>query len=409
MAKSESEFCPDFYRFDDKLSEDERGIRDTLRAFLRQEKIKKIMRECNDAGVPLPFEFLRELGALGFVGANIPDEEGKAVGNLCYGIINRETEAADSALRSAVSVQAGLVMYPICRFGSDEQKTRWLSKLRTYEAIGCFGLTEEYGGSNPADMRMTASEVAAEKNKGGYILNGSKNWITHAKSADIALVWAKLNGLIRGFLVEKGTPGFEQMLIKRKGALRASETGMLAFTDCRIPKENILPGTIQPPGKDLIPAFACLNKARYGIAWGASGIIRACYEKIWGIMQQRAPFGTPLAGKQLVQEDLAVIDARLVAAQALCFRLAELADMRDAGIIGEKELGDQISFAKWQCIEFAIDAADRCLELAGADGLSYENPFWAHWANLRVIRTYEGTKKIHTLIQGKRITGISAV
>jgi glutaryl-CoA dehydrogenase len=409
MAKSKTEFCSDFYRYDEKLSEYECQVRDTLREFLRQEKIKEAIRDCNDRGLPLPFQFLRELGTLGFIGANIPDETGNVISNLGYGIINREAEAADSALRSAISVQGGLVMYPIWRFGSDEQKARWLTGLRTYDVVGCFGLTEEYGGSNPADMRTSASEISAEKIEKEYILNGEKQWITHAKSANIAVVWAKLNGLIRGFLVEKESPGFIQTIIKRKGALRASETGTLAFVNCRIPKENILPGTIQPEGRDLIPALSCLNKARYGIAWGAGGIIRTCYQAIWERMQERAPFKTPLAGKQLVQEDLAIIDARLVDAQALCFRLAELADMRDAKKITEKELSDQISFAKWRCIEFAIDAVNRCLELAGADGLVYDNPFWAHFANLRVIQTYEGTKKIHTLIQGKRITGISAL
>lgn len=385
----------DFYRFDELLGDEERMIRDTLKKFLEREQIKRQIMTCNDEGRSLPLELLQELAGLDIIGANIPNDNGEKLSNLGYGIINREIEAADSALRSFVSVQSSLVLYPIWRFGSVEQKERWLNPLRRAEAIGCFGLTESYGGSNPAGLRTTAEEKTD-----CYVLSGSKNWITNSPIADVAIIWAYLENEFRGFLVEKGTVGYEARPIKHKGSLRASSSGTISLQDCRIPKENILLGAV-----GIKSAYACLNKARYGISWGTAGIVRNCYEKILELVQARAPFGTSLSSKQLVQEDLAIIDANLIDILARCFRLAQLADQFDLGKISEIELGNQISQTKWRCIELAIDSVDRCLELAGGDGLTYEYPFWAHFANLRTLRTYEGTKKIHTLIQGQRITG----
>lgn len=389
----------DFYRFDDLLDIEEKMTRDTIREFLDQKLVKKQIMECNDEGKPLPLELLKKLAELNIIGANIPDNNGETLtSNLGYGIINREIEAADSALRSFVSVQGSLVMYPIWRFGSEEQKRRWLEPLRSAQVIGCFGLTESYGGSNPAGMKTTFVEKPD-----CYILNGSKSWITNSPIADVAIIWARVEKDFRGFLVERGTPGYKAQPIKHKGSLRASCSGTISLEDCRIPKENLLP---KANGKKAF--FACLNKARYGIAWGTAGIVRECYQKILELTESRAPFGPVLASRQLVQDDLAHIDSDLTTILAICFRLSQLADESDSGKISEAELGSQISYAKWQCIELAIDAVDRCLELAGGDGLTYEYPFWAHFANLRTLRTYEGTKKIHTLIQGQRITGISA-
>lgn len=385
----------DFFQFDEQLTDEERMIRDSLKEFIGENEVRNEIKSCNIEGKPLSIKLLRRLADLGAVGANIPDEKGERLSNRGYGIITREVEAGDSALRSFVSVQSSLVIYPIWRFGSDKQKSRWLEPLRSAQAIGCFGLTESYGGSNPAGLRTTFIEKSD-----CYVLNGSKTWITNSPIADIAIVWARAKERYHGFLVEKGTPGFTADHIKNKGSLRASCSGTISLEDCAIPKENILPGTA-----GIKSAYACLNKARYGIAWGTAGIVRECYKKIWELMQNKAPFGTSLDSRQLIQDDLARIDSNLTTILALCFRLSELADKADIGKISEAELGSQISYAKWQCIELAIDSVDRCLELAGADGLTYEYPFWAHFANLRTLRTYEGTKKIHTLIQGQRITG----
>lgn len=391
-------FNPDFYRFDEQLTDEEKMIRDSLREFINEKQVRDEIKSCNTSGKPLSLELLRRLASLGVVGANIPDDNNERLSNRGYGIITREVEAGDSALRSFVSVQSSLVIYPIWRFGSPEQKLRWLEPLRSASAIGCFGLTEPYGGSNPAGLMTSFTEKSD-----CYVLNGSKTWITNSPIADVAIIWARAREKYHGFLVERGTPGFRTDHIENKGSLRASCSGTISLQDCIIPKENILPGT-----SGIKSAFACLNKARYGIAWGTAGIVRECYKKIWELTQNRAPFGTTLDSKQLVQDDLARIDSNLTTILALCFRLSELADKTDIREISEAELGSQISYAKWQCIELAIDSVDRCLELAGADGLTYEYPFWAHFANLRTLRTYEGTKKIHTLIQGQRITGKTA-
>lgn len=389
----------DFYRFEERMTDEERMIMNMLREFLRQEHVQETVRQCNLTAIPVPHELMRKIATLGIFGAFIPDENGDKVSNLAYGLMMREIEAVDSALRSFASVQSGLVMYPIWKFGSEEQKQRWLPPLRSGEVIGCFGLTEGFGGSNSAAM-LTRAELGIDE----YILNGSKVLITNAYSADVAVVWGKEpSGEIRGFLVERGARGFEAQMLHYKGSLRASETGSLYFSDCSIPKENVF-----PHAHGMKSVYSCLNKARYGIAWGAGGIVRTCYEKILEIAMARAPFGTPLSGKQLVQQDLAVIDANLVKITALCFQLANLADMCERGEIKEKEFGDQVSFAKWQCVEMAKEAVDKALELAGGPGIGYDLPFWAHWANIPTLRTYEGTAKIHTLIQGRRITGISA-
>ena len=388
----------DFYRFDETLSVEELMVRDALRNFLEQRGVQKTFRTCNIEERPIPIELIKKLAKMGIIGANIPDENGERLSNLGYGIIAREVEAADSALRSFISVQGSLVTYSIWRFGSEEQKKRWLTALCSVEAIGCFSLTESYGGSNPAGLKTTA-----EERPDCYILNGSKNWITNSPNADVAIIWARRKDEICGFLVEKGTPGYETSHIKNKGSLRASSSGSISLQDCKIPKENMLPGAV-----GIKSAYSCLNKARYGIAWGTAGIVRVCYEKILELVQSRAPFDSPLAGKQLVQKDLAVIDANLVDMLSRLFHLSQLADQFDMGKISEFELGQHISQAKWRCVQLATDSVGRCLKLSGADGLTYEYPFWAHFANLQTLCTYEGTENIHTLIQGQRITGKSA-
>lgn len=388
----------DFYRLDDKLTEEEKMLRNTLRDFLRQDRVKNILRSCNIKENPIPMELIKELAGLGVIGVNIPDENGEKPSNRSYGIITREVEYIDSALRSFVSVQSSLVIYPIWRYGSDEQKKKWLSRLCSVEAIGCFGLTESYGGSNPMGMR-----TVAEEKPDCYILNGSKNWITNSPSADVAIIWARYKNDIKAFLVEKGTPGYETQHIKNKASLRASNSGSISLQDCKIPKENMLPGA-----DGIKSAFSCLNKARYGIAWGTAGIVLSCYEKITELLKDRSPFGQPLDSRQLVQADLALIDANLVDILSRVFRLAELADQFDEGKISEVVYGQMISQAKYHCVELAYEAVNKCRKLAGADGLTYEYPFVAHLANLWTLQTYEGTENIHLLIQGQRITGKSS-
>ncbi len=380
----------DFYNFDLLLSEEERSIRDMVRSYVDKE-ILHIIPEHYRAGT-FPKKIVAELGSLGAFGSTLPEEYGGAgLGAVAYGLIMQELERGDSGLRSFASVQSSLVMYPIYTFGSEEQKLKWLPLLATGEMIGCFGLTEPDHGSDPSGMITTAEEV-----NDAYLLNGAKMWITNGSIADVAVVWAKLNGEVRGFLVEKGTPGFLGIEMKGKLSLRASITGELVFNDCLIPKENILPDSM-----GLKSPLKCLNQARYGIAWGAIGAAMACYEEALNYSLNRVQFDKPIAGFQLVQKKLADMITEITKAQGLVYQLGKL---KDRDLLHHS----QVSMAKRNNVREALNIARTAREILGANGISDEYQAMRHANNLESVLTYEGTDDIHALIIGERITGISA-
>lgn len=380
----------DFYMIDDLLQSDEILFRDTIKQFV-DDKIIPIIDGHYQEGT-FPNDILAELATLGVFGITIPDEYGGAGSSyLNYGLAMQELERGDSAIRSFASVQSSLVMYPIFKYGTDEQKAKYLPKLASAKMIGCFGLTEPDFGSNPGGMITNAKEVSD-----GFILNGAKMWITNGTLADVALVWAKLDGLIRGFLVEKGTPGYLAPEMKGKYSLRASVTSELIFQDCVIPKENILPNV-----KGLKGPLSCLTQARYGISWGAVGAAIACFESAVDYAKSRIQFGKPIGAFQLIQEKLADMMTEITKAQLVNFRLAQL---MDAG----KATPQQVSFAKRNNVAMALDVARKARLIHGANGILGEYPIMRHAANLESVITYEGTHDIHTLILGQEITGIAA-
>ena len=380
----------DFFNFDVFLSEEEKAIRETIRSYV-DKKILPIISEHYRNGT-LPKNLAKELGDLGVFGATLPEEFGGINLNaVAYGLIMQELERGDSGLRSFASVQSSLVIYPIFTFGSEEQKEKWLPKLALGEAIGCFGLTEPDHGSDPSGMITTAKET-----DNGYILNGAKMWITNGSIADIAIVWAKLNGKIRGFLVEKGRSGFTAPEIKTKLSLRASITSELSFIDCEIPKENLL-----PLSEGLKSPLKCLSQARYGIAWGAIGSAMACYDEALNYGKIRTQFDKPIAGFQLIQKKLADMITEITKAQGLALQLGRL---KEKGLINFA----QISMAKRNNVRMALDIARQAREILGANGISDEYQSMRHSNNLESVLTYEGTEDIHSLIIGEKITGLSA-
>jgi glutaryl-CoA dehydrogenase len=380
----------DFYRIDDLLSEDERMVRDTVRAFVGEKVIQIMDRHFEDATFPM--ELIPQMAELGVYGANLPEEYGCAgMNNVAYGLVMQELERGDSALRSFVSVQGSLVMYPIYAFGSEAQKRRWLPALARGEKIGCFGLTEPDHGSDPAGMI-----TRAEKRGDCWVLNGAKSWITNGTIADVAVVWAKADGEIRGFLVEKGTGGFSAPEIRHKMSLRASITSQLIFDDCRIPEQNALPG-----GLGLKCPLMCLNQARYGIAWGGLGAAMACYHSALEYAKARIQFERPIAGFQLVQEKLVYMLTEITKGQLLALQLGRL---KDAG----KLHYTQTSMAKRNNVAIALETARLARDILGANGISLEFPIIRHMCNLESVKTYEGTHDIHTLIVGQEITGTPA-
>ncbi len=332
------------------------------------------------------------MGELGLFGLNLPQKYGCAeLNNIAYGIVMQELERGDSGIRSFVSVQSGLVMYPIYTFGSEEQKDFWLPKLATGESIGCFGLTEPDFGSNPGGMI-----TKVEKVEGGYLLNGAKMWITNGTIADVAVVWAKLDGVIKGFLVEKGTKGFTAPEMKGKHSLRASITSELIFDDVFIPESNML-----PLANGLKAPLMCLNQARFGIAWGVVGSMTAMYETALNYAKSRIQFNKPIAAFQLTQAKLVYMLTEITKAQLLNFRLAQL---KDSG----KLKHTHISLAKRNNCELALEIARTAREILGANGILNEYPVMRHANNLESVKTYEGTHEMHTLIIGEDITGFSA-
>jgi glutaryl-CoA dehydrogenase len=378
----------DFLEIDALLNEEERLVRDTVRAFV-DDKVKPIIEECHREG-RTPLELVPEMGALNLFGASIPDYGLPGLGGVAYGLIMQELERGDSGLRSFVSVQSGLVMYPIYAFGSKEQKDRWIPRLATGEAIGCFGLTEPDFGSNPGGMRTTAKRVGSD-----WVLNGSKQWITNGTLADVAVVWAKTEEGVRGFLVEKGTPGFTASDQHGKFSLRASTTSELGFHDCRIPGENLLPETT-----GLKNPLMCLNQARYGIAWGGLGAAMECYYTALEYAKERIQWnGQPIAAHQLVQEKLVWMVSEISKGQLLAMQLGRL---KDSG----KLKPHHISMGKRNNVWVARESAKLAREILGANGIVDDYPVIRHMLNIESVYTYEGTHDIHTLILGEAITGI---
>jgi len=380
----------DYYGVDGLLSEDEILVRNTVREFV-DENILPIIEKHNRAGT-FPAEIVASMAELGLFGSTLPSTYGCAgMNNVAYGLVMQELERGDSGVRSFASVQSSLVMYPIYAYGSDEQKERWLPKLARGEKIGCFGLTEPDFGSNPGGMITRAEETSD-----GYVLNGAKMWITNGTIADIAVVWAKLNGVVNGFLVEKGARGFTAPEMKGKHSLRASITSELILQDVHIPKENRLPG-----GSGLKLPLSCLSQARYGIAWGAVGAAMACYDTALNYAKTRIQFSKPIASFQLVQERLVHMVTEITKAQLLCLQLGRL---KDAG----KVRFQQVSMAKRNNVYHALEIARQARAILGANGILDEYPVMRHMANLESVMTYEGTHEMHTLIVGEDITGIPA-
>jgi glutaryl-CoA dehydrogenase len=388
----------DFIQFDTLLSEDELLVRANTRAFI-EDKLVPIIEQCNRDG-RFPRELVRPMGHLGFYGATIDGYGCAGMNNVEYGLLMQELERGDSGIRSFVSVQSALVMYPIYAFGSEEQKDLWLPKMATGEKLGCFGLTEPDFGSNPDGMRTRARKDGDE-----YILNGEKMWITSGSIADVAVIWAKVEepGVasddlrIRGFLVETDRPGFSTRDVHGKWSLRASVTSGLSMQDVRVPAANLLPKT-----DGLKSPLMCLSQARFGISWGAIGAAMSCYDTALQYAKQRKQFhDQPIAGRQLVQEKLTWMITEITKAQLLSLQLGRLKDQGKAAF-------QHISMAKKNNVWMALECARMARDILGANGISDDYPVMRHMMNLESVKTYEGTDDIHTLIIGQSITGIAA-
>ncbi|HTZ25372.1 MAG TPA: acyl-CoA dehydrogenase family protein [Streptosporangiaceae bacterium] len=379
----------DLLRIDDELTEEERLVRDTVRAFAA-ERILPFIADWFEAGT-LPRELAPELGKLGLLGMHLTGYGCAGMGPVAYGVTCREMEAADSGLRSLVSVQGSLAMFPIWKYGSEEQKQEWLPRMAAGEAIGCFGLTEPDHGSDPSSMRTNAKQDGSD-----WVLNGSKMWITNGSIADIAVVWASTSEGIRGFLVPRAARGFTSRNIHKKLSLRASVTSELHFDDVRLPADAALPGVTGLKGP-----LSCLSEARFGIVWGVTGAARSCYEAAVEYATTREQFGRKIGGFQLTQGKLAWMLADLARAQLLALHLGRL---KEAGKITPQ----QVSLGKMSNVRTAIEIARQARTVLGANGVTLEYPVIRHANNLESVLTYEGTEEIHTLALGQAITGISA-
>jgi glutaryl-CoA dehydrogenase len=381
----------DFLEFDSLLNDEEKLVRQTARQFV-DDQIIPIIEECNREG-KFPHQLVPQMGELGFFGANLKGYGCAEMSNVEYGLVTQELERGDSGLRSFVSVQSALVMYPIHAYGSDAQKDKWLPLLQSGKAIGSFGLTEPQFGSNPGGML-----TRAVKKGDSYILNGEKMWITSGSIADVSVVWAKgEDEKVRGFLVEKGTPGFKAWDVHGKWSLRASVTSGLSMSDCKIPAENLLPGVVGLKG-----ALSCLDQARYGIGWGAIGAAMSCYDTALRYAKERKQFANkPIASHQLVQEKLVWMITEITKGQFLALQVGRL---KDQGRVHPS----QISMMKMNNVWMALESARRAREVLGANGIVDDYPVMRHMNNLESVYTYEGTHDIHKLIIGERITGIPA-
>lgn len=380
----------DFYRIDDLLTDEERIVRDTVRRFVDEQVIPIIDKHFEEG--TFPAQLVPRMAKLGLFGGNLPEEYGCAnMNNIAYGLVMQELERGDSGLRSFVSVQGALVMYPIFAFGSEQQKRQWLPMLARGEKIGCFGLTEPDHGSDPGGM-----ETRARRTDKGWVLNGTKRWITNGTIADVAIVWAKAGEEIRGFIVETDRPGFQAPEIKAKLSLRASVTSDLILDDVEIPADNLLPesGGLKSP-------LMCLNQARYGIAWGGIGAAMACYDCALEYTKGRTQFDKPIAQFQLVQEKLARMLTEITKGQLVAWRLGKLKDE------GKLHFA-QVSMAKRNNVWVGLETARLARDLMGANGITLEYPVFRHMCNLESVYTYEGTDHIHTLILGEHITGLPA-
>ncbi|MCA8954947.1 MAG: acyl-CoA dehydrogenase family protein [Planctomycetes bacterium] len=386
-----SEFrAADFYAIDDLFTDEERMARDTVRDWVSAE-FMPVIEEHNRAAT-FPAHLIPGLAEMGVLGASLKGYDCAGMSPVAYGLILQELERGDSGLRSFVSVQGSLCMYPIWAYGSEEQKQHWLPQMASGKAIGCFGLTEADYGSNPGGMVTRAVDDGDS-----YVLNGSKFWITNGCIADVAIVWAKLDGVVRGFLVERGTPGYSTNTIKNKFSLRASVTSELVFADCRIPKRNLLPETTGLKGP-----LGCLNQARFGIAFGAVGSAMAVYDEALRYAQRRIQFDRPIARFQLVQNKLVWMVNEITKAQLLTWRLGRL---KESGRLHHS----QVSLAKRNSCWMALECCRLARDILGANGITDEYQVMRHMCNLESVITYEGTHDIHALIVGKEITGEDAI
>jgi glutaryl-CoA dehydrogenase len=380
----------DYLQVESLFNEEELLVRQTARQFV-EDRIIPVIKDCYNAG-RFPMDVVPLMGELGFFGANLEGYGCAELSNVEYGLIMQELERGDSGLRSFVSVQGALVMYPIRTFGSEEQRKKWLPELAAGRKIGCFGLTEPGFGSNPAGMTTRAKRDGA-----AWVLNGEKTWITNGTLADVAVVWARTDEGIRGFLVEKGTPGFTSSDIHGKLSMRASVTSSLSLTDCRVSEENRL-----PDAKGLKSALACLTQARFGIGWGVVGAAMDCYETARQYSIERKQFDNrPIASHQLVQEKLARMITEITKAQLLAIHCGRLKDQ------GKLEPA-HVSMLKGNNVSMALECARLSRDLLGANGIIDDYPIMRHMCNLETVRTYEGTDHIHTLVVGERVTGVAA-
>ncbi len=381
----------DLLFLDEQLQDDERMIRDSVARFVSNDVVPLMTEAFEHAHFPR--ELIQKSADLGLLGLTLPSQYGGAGASyVAYGLVCQELERGDSGLRSFVSVQSSLCMFPIYRYGTEEQKMRFLPAMATGEIIGCFGLTEPDSGSDPASMRTYAKKV-----DGGWILNGAKMWITNAPIADIAIVWAKTELGIRGFIVDTQSKGMSRPEIKLKMSLRASITGELVFDNVFVPDENLLPGS----DKGLGAPLSCLSQARYGIAWGAMGAAMDCYDRTRDYVLERKQFNKPLASFQLIQKDLAEMYTEIIKAQCLNLQIGQL---KDQG----RETPTMISLAKGNACREALKIARKCRNLMGGNGISLEYHVIRHMLNLESVFTYEGTDNVHTLVLGRHITGINA-
>ncbi len=380
----------DYLLIDSQFSEQELLVRQTVRRFV-DDRVLPLVRDCFREG-RFPSELIPEMGALGLLGANIEGYGCAGMSNVEYGLVMQEIERADSGLRSFVSVQGALVMYPLLTFGSEEQKQRWLPRLQSGKAIGCFGLTEPGFGSNPAGMLTRAKRDGQH-----WIITGEKTWITNGSVADVAIVWARTDEGVRGFLVEKGTPGFTTSDIHGKLSMRVSVTSSLALSECRVPESAML-----PKAAGLKAPLACLTQARFGIGWGVIGAAMDCYETARAYSIARKQFDDkPIASHQMVQEKLAVMITEITKAQLLALHCGRLKDK------GKLEPA-HVSMLKRNNVSIALDCARTSRDLLGANGIVDEYPIMRHMCNLETVKTYEGTDHVHALVIGERVTGVAA-
>lgn len=371
------------------FSDEERQVRDTVARWV-DDRVLPIIGTCFEKE-RFPSELIPEMAEMGLFGPTFEDYGCAGLNNVCYGLIMQELERGDSGIRSFASVQSGLCMFPIHRYGSREQRERWLPDMARGKKIGCFGLTEPDGGSDPGAMKTKAVRKGAE-----WTLNGAKMWITNGTVADLAIVWANSEEGIRGFIVEKGMPGYATRDIEHKFSLRASVTSELFFDNVRIPESSRL-----PEAAGLAAPLNCLTQARYGIAWGAVGAAAACYREALAFARERMLFGSPLSHKQLIQVRLADMVRRITAAQLLCLQLGRLKDQ-------DRMHHSQVSLAKWHCVRMGLDVAREARDILGAGGISIECSPIRHALNLESVITYEGTESIHQLVVGREICGQAA-